>query len=37
MTEKLQNMEIKDCTNDIPILELNKMLKLTVIIDDKVR
>jgi hypothetical protein len=30
-------MELKDCTNDIPIQELNKMLKLTVIIDDEVR
>lgn len=37
LTERLQNMELKDVVDSIPIEELNKMLKIPVIIDEEVK
>ena len=37
LTEKLQNMELEDVNDSIPIEELNKLLQIPVIIDEDVR
>jgi hypothetical protein len=37
LTDRLQNMELEDVSHDIPVEELNKLLKLSVIIDEGVR